>query len=487
MDSLRKQIRRTIGIFAAALAGLMFTVTPASAQSCIQDVWKAHGNKQDLTCTANDVTLSKVTNINITQGGSCVGGVCKCFLGQDVTFTADFQMDLTADTRYDIGFYVSTDGGGADGALTGACAATQVTAANGQNFINLDGAPDSCGDITGTFGSATNPQIVHHQVTMPCTDPDQNGQLELPFCTTWRQPGSNETCTQQSDAFPGSPSKCNCGIRPIDIFTETATIEVTKSASPTTIPETGGSVTYSVSVKNLATQATVTLDSLDDDIYGNITTTGHDGITATTCVPDADAATCQIGGVIAAGATCTCSFTATVPPGDTGQTVTDTVDACGTDDFGHTNLCDDDDATVTYTDVLESPVLTKTAIATTCRVDATYQVVVTNTSAQDALTLNSLSDDKFGSITAAHASGGGFLEVVSTTCGQSPGGGTLPAVIAASGNYTCSFVGRINSCNVSHTNMVTGSATDDDGATYNGNSTPPLQDSATVSITVTTP
>jgi hypothetical protein len=35
--------------------------------------------------------------------------VCKCFSDGTVTFTADFRMDLTADTRYDIGFYIATD------------------------------------------------------------------------------------------------------------------------------------------------------------------------------------------------------------------------------------------------------------------------------------------------------------------------------------------------------------------------------------------
>ena len=486
MDTCKRTVRRMLGIFAATVAGLMLTATPASAQgTCIQDVWKAHGNKQNLTCSAQDVTLSQVTNINITAGGSCQNGVCRCFLGGNVTFTADFQMDLTADTRYDVGFYVSTDGGGADGALTGACSATQVTATNAPTtFKNLDAAPDTCGDITGPLGSAFNPQIVSHSVTMPCTDPDLNGQLELPWCTTWRQPGSNAACTQQSDAFPGSPSKCNCGTEPLDIFTETANIVVTKTASPTTVPETGGDVTYSVAVENKATQAPVTLDSLVDDIYGDITAVGGD-IKETTCVPDANAATCEVGGTIAAGGTCTCTFKVAMPPADAGDSVTDTVDVCGTDSFGHSNLCNDDDATVTYTDVPQNPLLTKTALATACQIDATYQVVVSNNSAQDTLTLNTLTDDKFGSITTTHAAEGGFEEVRSTTCGQAGTGnpGVLPAVIAASGNYTCSFVGRITSCDLSHTNTATGTATDDDGASYDKDSG--LSGSATVTIKVT--
>src|SRR5262245_59497429 len=94
-----------------AVGGLLFGVQPASAQTCIQDVWKAHGNNANLQCTAKDVTLSSAGNIDISAGGSCdpVTHVCKCFDQQTVTFSADFEMDLTADTRYDIGFYIATD------------------------------------------------------------------------------------------------------------------------------------------------------------------------------------------------------------------------------------------------------------------------------------------------------------------------------------------------------------------------------------------
>src|SRR4029453_17237451 len=160
--------------------------------------------------------------------------------------------------------------------------------------------------------------------------------------------------------------------------------------------------------------------------YGDITTTGHNGITATTCA---------LGGTILAQDTYSCTFTVTVPAGDAGGIITDTVTACGTDSFNHPNLCDSDDATVTYSDVQEPPSLTKTVTALNCTIDATYAVVVTNGSAQDALTLNTLADNKFGVITSAHAAGGGFEEVVSTTCGQAAGAGTLPKIIAASGNY----------------------------------------------------
>ena len=132
-----EQLKRRTGVALAVLTlvggGLLFGPEAASAQTCIQDVWKAHGNNQNLTCTANDVTLSAATNINIITGGECdpVTGVCRCFAGQTVTFTADFRMDLTADTRYDVGFYIATDGDpNNDGAITGQCSATASLAAN---------------------------------------------------------------------------------------------------------------------------------------------------------------------------------------------------------------------------------------------------------------------------------------------------------------------------------------------------------------------
>jgi hypothetical protein len=222
----------------------------------------------------------------------------------------------------------------------------------------------------------------------------------------------------------------------------------------------------------------VTLDSLTDDKYGDITTThaaggGFLAVTATTCT----LATIPAGNV--AGNPYTCTFTGTVPAGDYPGSFTDVVTACGTDSFGHPNLCDNDDAVVNYSDVLQEPSLAKTATGTACQIDATYSVVVTNNSAQDVLTLNSLSDDKFDGITAAHASGAGYGEVLSTTCSVPQ---TIQPVGHASGNnYSCSFVGRINSCSLTHTDVVTAGATDDDGGSYS------KTDGATVTISVTTP
>ena len=159
--------------------------------------------------------------------------------------------------------------------------------------------------------------------------------------------------------------------------------------------------------------------------------------------------------------------------GDSGQTITDVVEVCGDQSNTGAKICGDDDADVTVTDVPAVPDLDKTAQSASCAVDVNYQVVVSNNSTvNDTLTVNSLTDDKFGDITQVHGN------VISTDCAT---GGT----IAKGNNYTCHFVGRIDTgtgaCSIDHTDTVTGGVTDDDAKSY----TP--RDSATVKVNTTFP
>ena len=455
--------------------GVLFA-SPASAQdgTCINDVWKAHGNNQNVTCTANDVTLASAENIDIITGGSCdpVTGICRCNAGQMVTFTADFRMDLTANLRYDVGFYLATDNDpNNDGAISGSCTATASLANNTSNFVQLDNPPDLCGDIRGPFNTANNPLFVTTQITAQC--PVNAGeQMRLPFATTWRQPGSNTVCsgtgngTTTNDVFPGSPSKCNKGILTLDIFSEPVRITVIKDAQTASVPETGGSATYLVTVKNEAVVLPLTLTSLVDAPFGDITQVGG-VVTATTCQPDNVASTCEVGGTIAPGGQCACTFTATLPPGDFPGSHFDTVTACGSNELSQDPSCDADDAEVPYSDVEQPPTLSKAATPQ-CQVDVTYSVVVSSGSAQDTLSLTALSDNVYGDITSVHG------DIQSTTC-------SVGQTIQPSGNYACSFVARISSCSITVADTITASAQDDDGASYSP------QGSATVVVSVTTP
>ena len=103
----------------------------------------------------------------------------------------------------------------------------------------------------------------------------------------------------------------------------------------------------------------------------------------------------------------------------------------------------------------------------------TYQVVLNNNSVvDDALTVDALTDDEFGDITQVQG------DIINTTCGDAVG-----TSIPKGGNYTCSFVARIDDsdCNIDHKDVVTGDLTDDDGAMYSPS------DSAVVEVKTTFP
>ena len=80
------------------------------------------------------------------------------------------------------------------------------------------------------------------------------------------------------------------------------------------------------------------IDYLDDDVFHDITTTGHDGISTTTC-DLSQINPFEVDDVYE------CKFTATVN-GQSGETHTDTVTACDTSWEPEPGVCDDDDATV---------------------------------------------------------------------------------------------------------------------------------------------
>src|SRR3970282_85864 len=95
-------------------------------------------------------------------------------------------------------------------------------------------------------------------------------------------------------------------------------ITVTKTADPTEVSETGGSVTFTGDVLNNSPQAAA-LDALSDDVFGDLDGVGD----------------CVTGGTIAAGATYSCSFTETVSGDFSGLSHLGEATATGSDNDGH--------------------------------------------------------------------------------------------------------------------------------------------------------
>jgi hypothetical protein len=321
--------------------------------TCIEDMWAHAGNSQEVTCKANDVQVAQATNICILNGDgteTCQveddGGTndLTCREGDMVTFRADFEVVLTSQERFDIGVYFGTDGDpNDDGALTGQCSGNIITGTNAPTtFTNEPVTGDICGDID----DANNPQIMTLTITTLCETEDVGTErrLSLPYCTSWRQPGSNGLCNEIEDAYPGSPSKCKCNPGfTVDITVEPLAAAVTKTA-------TEACVTYDVQVTNSTESRDMELTALSDNPFGDITDTDNPSLCFTTCgQPAGDGGTGGAGelpALLEIGESYSCQFGAKVASLDDPQT--DTVTA---------TLVNPDDENDTLTETAEETVL----------------------------------------------------------------------------------------------------------------------------------
>ncbi len=209
-----------------------------------------------------------------------------------------------------------------------------------------------------------------------------------------------------------------------------ASIEVVKTADPTTVDEPGANVTFAFAVNNTSETDAVTITSLTDSIYGDLDGQG----------------TCSIPQTIAAGDSYSCQFSAFVA-GNAGDIETNVVTASGTDDDGNP-VDDSDDATVTVEDVPSSILVTKSAEPGSVPEtggDVTFSIAVENTSTVDDVTITTVNDDQFGDVSAF--------------CSPA-----LPATLAPGETITCTFTETIvGNAGTSHVNVATATGTDDDG------------------------
>ncbi len=213
-------------------------------------------------------------------------------------------------------------------------------------------------------------------------------------------------------------------------------IEIVKTATPDNVDEPGGSVTYSFVVNNLSAVDSVTIDTLDDSIYGDLDGQGD----------------CAVPQTIPAGGSYSCSITVN-SSGNAGDTITNVATASGLDDDGNP-VSDDDDAVVTINDVAASIEVIKragtAADGETYSIDEPgglvgFSVRVNNTSAVDQVTITSLIDSIHGDL-----DGQGDCDV--------------PQTIAAGGFYDCTFDAVVSgNAGDTETDIVTASGLDDDG------------------------
>lgn len=163
-------------------------------------------------------------------------------------------------------------------------------------------------------------------------------------------------------------------------------ITVVKSANPTSVPEVGGTVTYTYLVTNTSLAAAfdpLSSVSLSDTDGTPIFQTGDDG-----------------DGLLELGETWTYTLTIVVPPGNAGSTHVNTVTATGTDDEGSIATGTDIES-IGYTNSNPSIVVDKVGpVSIVHGQTATYTFTITNTSPAitDPVTITAVVDDQLGNV-----------------------------------------------------------------------------------------
>lgn len=186
---------------------------PGDPTGCMQDNYDKKGLDEDLVCATQDIYLEDLTS-----------EVASCVIGDEITLDIDATIRLSS-TRYDVGWYVATDGGDS---LTGTCvvngfqdpneykvlqgpkSSTDVGYVSWEEDIKTN---DSCGDVflgPDTTGYINTPVLVN--TTVVCSDANDDGNLDISLCFTWRTAETDEKCTltDGETVVPGSAEACYC-------------------------------------------------------------------------------------------------------------------------------------------------------------------------------------------------------------------------------------------------------------------------------------
>jgi|GEM_PF-1329794 len=421
------------------------------------------GSNETLTIVFDGVTTLAVSsgyNQNDAQANGTRLGGAQIFTPIDSAFVYISALTIDKDTSTPavepggVATYTISIVNGTSGIITNVTVADDLP----PDFSYDSG---SITEVNATRTSTTDPSPGDTSLAWGTWDIDANGSVTITFdvnVDASATPGTydntasadstetgpiddNGILAQDPDTPPDEDPEDDEDVTITDI---PSSIFVTKTANPTSLPEPGGTVNFTVRVDNTSAVDDVTIDSLIDTIHGDLNGQG----------------TCAVPQTIALGGFYECTFTATVS-GNAGDSETDVVTASGTDDDGNP-VSGNDDATVTITDVASSILVTKTATPTSVpepggTVD--FTVRVDNTSAADDVTINSLTDTIHGDL-----NGQG-------TC-------TVPQTIAPTGFYLCTFSAAVSGDpGDSETDTVTASGMDDDGNPVSDN------DDATVTIT----
>jgi uncharacterized repeat protein (TIGR01451 family) len=274
MENLRLQM---LAVWVLSTLAAVALPSPAAAQGetgnvCVRDY------RGGAVCTANDVRIEALDVVSVIE--DCLTGT----VGEtEVVFRALIS-SAGSPNRYDIGVFLALDGGSArDGDqcyhdfLSGPLTATPTYGdANSDSIPDLTDGPwwnggtdaDQCGDIeASTQLFKTLPPL-----RFACVDTNGDGSADVSVCTSWDN-NTGSTCNSVTDAFPGTTSKCSCGVVELGIPPEP---ELTVSKTPPTqTVASGGTAVFTIT---LDSRTNLTGVSVSDAQCTTLTgPTGDDG------------------------------------------------------------------------------------------------------------------------------------------------------------------------------------------------------------------
>jgi len=312
-------------------------------------------------------------------------------------------------------------------------------------------------DIEVHNRSATDVITVTHLIDTVHGSLDNVGNCQLPQRLEVNTTPKSFTCTYTS-TFSGNPGDTESSMitaTAIDddsqTITDTDTIEteitdvpsgifMTKSVQPNSLPEPGGTVTYTVRIRNTSATDIVTIDTLTDTHYGDIS------LLQTTC---------PLTKTLGLGDRYQCTFTVNITDKNAGFVENSLTTASGTDDDnGPVNY--QNDAPVTIYDIPADIELTYDVTPGSIQEGAsnvTFTVTISNTSAADQLDITTLTDDLYGNL-------------------HGVGDCSIPQTLAIGEGYRCSFVKTITgNAGELKSHKVTATGIDDDNIAITDNYT----------------
>lgn len=186
------------------------------AVGCLQDMYGGSGGNKKLVCGMKNVYLDKVA--------AAARGTCN----QGDSIIVDIKASLMFKVgRYDVGWYIATDGGDA---LKGSCVVSILEQGKRYNVVSAPGEVrpvgkvawdndalpialnknDACGDVFIDGGSGAidmNNLVISQNVT--CVDKNDDGNLDFGICFTFRTNLNDGKCDPAAP-IPGDAQTCYC-------------------------------------------------------------------------------------------------------------------------------------------------------------------------------------------------------------------------------------------------------------------------------------